>query len=304
MTTNDSSYIIHADDCDVTEPESYPSVTFCIPTLNDGETLDRSLASMRNLDYPELEILVIDGHSTDDTIEIAEEYADEILYDENNYGSACQKGFLNSESEIVGLFDGDIYFPDEGWLKDAVAYFECGEDVSTVWPKNEAPPNSGLLTELYFNHWQIIMDDRMENERGYFGGGNALFSRDAFEVIGGIDSSVHWGADFDWAKRLHQEGYRVVYLEDAIYHHTMRDWGQFYSKQFSGAETFSQKGFGLMGMTLTDVMFEQYILGFRGMISGLVRERDFSWSLFPMYIFLRSLAYGFTFIRNQLRDGK
>jgi len=302
MAKTETDYILRSSDYTPKEPSSLPSVSLCIPTLNDGETLDRSLSSMRQLDYPSLEIIVIDGHSDDETVAIAEEYADTVIFDDNNYGSACQQGFKESSGEIVGLFDGDIYFPHSSWLKNAVGYFKCGDRVSTVWPKNVAPPESGALTKLYFNHWQIIMDNRMETGRGYFGGGNALFDRNALEEIGGIDSSVHWGADFDWAKRLHESGYQVVYLEDPVQHHTMRTWNQFYSKQFSGAETFSKKGFGLMGMSIYDAMYEQYVLGSLGMARGLLSDQDPAWLLYPPYMLLRSIAYGSTFFRNILGD--
>lgn len=298
MSPDTSEYVIRSSDCDVEEIGALPTVSLCIPTLNDGDTLERSLSSMRALDYPNLEIIVIDGHSEDDTVEIAERFADKVIYDDNNYGSACQRGFQVSSGEIVGLFDGDIYFPNEGWLMKAVEYFDCGDNVSTVWPQNVAPPESGLLTHLYFDHWKLIIEHRVKNERSYFGGGNSLFLRSALEDIGGINDDIHWGADFDWAQRLYESGYQVVYFEDPVYHHTMRDWSQFYSKQFSGAETFSQRGFGLLGMDISDVLYEQYVLGLWGMIRGLFKEREISWALFPVYIVLRSLAYGYTFIRS------
>jgi glycosyltransferase involved in cell wall biosynthesis len=258
---------------------------------------------MQSQEYEDYEVVVIDGYSDDGSIEIAKRYADRVLFDEKNYGSACKLGFESTDKPIVGLFDGDIYFPHEDWLTGAVGQFGREERVSTVWPRNEAPPDANHLTKLYLEHWDLIIEDRIASGRGLYGGGNSLFERTALEEVGGIDDSIHWGADFDWSRRLEQNGYKVVYHRDPIYHHTMRNFRQFTSKQFSGASTFSDHGFDMMRLTPVDILREQFLLGGRGMIRGLVFKRKPCWILFPMYLFLRSCAYGFMFSKN-LVSGK
>ena len=51
-------------------------VSIIIPTKNNGDILEKCLASIQNLDYPKdrYEVIIVDGHSTDDTVEIAEKY--------------------------------------------------------------------------------------------------------------------------------------------------------------------------------------------------------------------------------------
>lgn len=289
-------------DAGVIDEEELPLVSICIPTYNDEDTIERCLNSFATQSFPKIEIVIVDGYSEDKTVSIARQYTDKIHQLEGPLGEARQRSVDISSGDIVALFDGDIYLPHDDWLLDGVRYFNYDETVSTIWPRNIAPPNGTLTTRLYFNHWDVIMEDRISNNRGFFGGGNSLFRRDHLEEIGGVNPDVHWGEDFDWAKRLAEAGYRVVYSRDPVYHDTMSSLVQFTKKQFTGAETFSETGFGLMGMTLANVLYEQYVLGTKGMVEGLLRERDPTWSLFPLYIALRSLAYGYTFTRSKWKD--
>lgn len=277
-----------------------PQVSFCVPTLNDAETLETTLQSVRAQSYPTIEVVVVDGGSDDGTREIAARLADTVVTDEGLLGRARQTGVENSSGEVIALFDGDVVLPHEEWLAAAVRRFDYDESVSTVWPRNVAPPDAPPLTRLYFEHWELMMERRMRTGRGYLGGGNSLFRRDHLEAVGGVSRDLHWGEDFDWAKRLAEAGYSVVYHRDPVYHDTMRSLGEFMRKQFVGAETFTDTGFGLMGLTLGDVLYEQYALGLYGMVRGLLLDREPAWLLYPPYIGTRTLAYGKALVERRL----
>ena len=277
-----------------------PKVSFAIPTLNNEETLDKCLYSIINQEYPNLEIIIVDGYSKDRTIEIAKEYTNKIYFDDGMLGSARQTGVEHSTGEILALFDSDIIIPHRKWLINAVKYFNYSNKVSTIWPMNIAPPDGSLTMRLFLNHWKVIIEDRIKKRRGLYGGGNALFLRKCIEEIGGIDRSLHWGEDFDWAQKLKDRGYQVVFIRDPLYHDTMRSLKRFARKQFTGAETFTATGFQLMNLSLSDVFYEQVVLGMKGMIKGLIVERDASWLLFPMFVFIRGAAYGYTYLMNYI----
>jgi hypothetical protein len=140
------------------------------------------------------------------------------------------------------------------------------------------------------------MEDRIKKKRGLYGGGNALFLRKCIEEIGGIDRSLHWGEDFDWAQKLKDRGYQVIFIRDPLQHDTMRSLKRFARKQFTGAKTFTATGFQLMNLSSRDVFYEQVVLGTKGMIKGLIVDRDASWLLFPMFVFIRGIAYGYTYL--------
>jgi len=284
--------------------KSLPMVSFCIPTLNNQRTLEKCLQSIVNQDYPRIEIVIVDGGSTDRTLEIAKRYTDKVFHDPGRLGSARQMSVEKSSGKVLALFDSDIIIPHTKWLVNAVNRFNYSNRVSTVMSANESPPGSSLTNRLFFNHWILIVEDRATRKHGLLGFGNSLVLRECIEGIGGINTSLHWGEDFDWARKLWIKGYQVVYTRDAIFHDTMRSLGQFARKQLIGAETFTVHGFQLMNLTPWDAFQEQFILGTKGMFRGLVRDGDRSWLLFPLYITIRVVAYCRTYMRTRMSRGE
>ncbi|WP_161569782.1 glycosyltransferase [Natronorubrum bangense] len=284
---------------DVVNPDELPAVSVCIPTYNSEETIERCLQSITKQEYSDVEIVVIDGGSNDQTTAIAQRFADEVVIDTGPLGSARQTGLERSSGELVALFDSDIYLPASGWLRRAVKYFNYDEQVSTVWPVLVPPPSSSPISKAYARHFNLILEDRIRNEVGLLGLGNALFRRDVFEEVGGIDRSVHWGEDIDWARKFRDSGYQVVYLDDPIYHDTMKTLSEFARAQREGAKSFAT-GEGFMDFPMTRLLYEQFGLGAKGFVRGMARG-DTGWAALPALLSVRALVYGFYFGRNQLQ---
>lgn len=271
--------------------DKLPLVSFCIPTKNNENTIENCLQSIVNQNYTNFEIIIIDGYSSDKTLSIAQKYTDKIFYETGKLGAARQKSIDYSEGEIIALFDSDIVIPHKNWLTNAVKFFNYDNKVSTVWPMNIALPNSPYMQRLYFNLWRLFIKNRIKSKKGLFGGGNSLFLKNSLDEIGEMDKNIHWGEDFDLAKKLKDKGYLVVYISDPLYHDTMRTFKEFFSKQFTGAKTFTDYGFGMMGLSTKDIVYEHFIIGFSAMMRGLLLERDFSWFYYPFLLFARLYAY-------------
>lgn len=276
---------------------SLPKVSFCIPTYNNEDTLKGCLQSYSMQNYPDFEIIVVDNGSTDSTVDIAEEYADIIKFDRGGIGSVRKKSIEVASGEILGLFDSDVVLPHENWLRNAVRCFEYSEAISTVWPENVAPPDAPPTTRTYFLLWHVIEENRIKTDRGPFGGGNSLFRREALEAVGGVDESLDYVEDLDWAKRLRDAGFKVVYLRDPIYHYTMLGFGRFARKQFMAADRFTRAGGEITGLPVTTIIYEQTVLGIIGMVKGLVFNRDPDWLLFLPMLVVRAIAFGYTLLR-------
>jgi glycosyltransferase involved in cell wall biosynthesis len=279
-------------------PECPPLVSFCIPTKNNATKLRDCLESIIRQEYLRIEIIVVVNGASDNSRGVAKDFTEQVYSCDGPLGRVRQFSVEKSHGDILALIDDDIVLPHRGWLSRAVNYFNYSQRVSTVWPLNLPPPKAPLTTRLYFNLWKLAMEDQVKRRRGLFGGGNALFRRDCLEAIGGINTNIHWGEDYDWAKKLKAKGYQVVYSRDAIYHNTMDSLGQFVRKQFVGARTFSTTGFQLMNLSLRDVLYQQVVLGTQRMARGLVKDKDPAWLLLPVFLASRILAYGYTYLRN------
>lgn len=279
-----------------------PLVTFVIPAYNDADILERCLNSICSQSYPALELLVVDNGSSDGSQEIAERYADRVLQVDGLLGKVRQRGFEAASGDIIGSFDSDNILPHDKWLRNAVCYFNYGDDVANVWAKNVAPPNAGPMSQVYWDLWETIVENRIQNERGIFGG-SCLLRKDAVDAVGGMATDEHWGEDFNLGKNLKDAGYSVVYIRDPIYHDT--DMGkslyQFTRKQFLGAKAFVGQGFEPMDMPLQDVLYEQFVLGTARMTKELLIEREPHWLYFPVFQAIRSAVYGYSMVNNRTK---
>jgi len=279
-----------------------PLVSFCIPTKNNDDTIESCLESIRSQNYSNVEIIIVDGNSTDKTLVIAKKFTDKIYFEGGLLGSARQKSIEMAQGSIVALLDSDIVIPHREWLFNALKFFNYSDDVCTVWPVNVAPPGSSWTTRCYFNLWKVIIEDRIKKQKSYFGGGNSLFKKSCFTTIGGINPNLHWGEDFDWSMKFKNLGYKVIFIHDPLYHNTMCTLKEFYSKQFLGANAFTKTGFQLMGLSNTDILYENFVLGFKGMVHGLVFKRDGSWLYYPIFLLIRTVAYSSMKIANIFRN--
>ena len=279
-----------------------PRVSVCIPTKNREDNLRDCLRSIAAQDYPDTEIVVVDNGSADNSVAVARQYTDKVFFCEGPLGKVRQFSIDMSTGPILALLDDDVTIPHRQWLSHAVKYFNYSDRVSTVWPRNVAPPGASRFTRLYLNFWKVTMEHRVSKGRGLCGGGNALFLRRAIDEIGGVNSSVHWGEDYDWAGKLKSRGYQVVYIKDPLWHDTMRSLREFTRKQFTGAATFAtSQGFHLIQLPLRYVFFEQVVLGTKGMMLGLFRDRDTSWLLYPAFVGARAFAFAVTYLRLRLK---
>src|SRR5665647_2784039 len=91
-----------------------PLVSFCIPTLNSEKTIDQCLKSIINQEYPNIGIVIVDGGSSDGTVEVARQYTNNVFFDQGTLGSARQTAMDHAAGEVLAIFDDDIVIPHHG----------------------------------------------------------------------------------------------------------------------------------------------------------------------------------------------
>ena len=95
---------------------NYPKITIVTPSFNQGNYLEETICSVLDQGYPNLEYIVIDGGSTDQSVEIIKKYADRLSYwvsekDKGMY-DAIQKGFARSTGDVMAWINSDDkYYP-------------------------------------------------------------------------------------------------------------------------------------------------------------------------------------------------
>lgn len=104
-----------------------PRVSFLIPTFNADKYLEKCLKSIEGLDYPKskIEVFIVDGGSTDDTISVALNHNVNVLYNVNRIAEYGKKiAFDRSSGSIIVLMDSDNVIASRDWLKRMVYPFE------------------------------------------------------------------------------------------------------------------------------------------------------------------------------------
>jgi glycosyltransferase involved in cell wall biosynthesis len=91
--------------------KQYPKISIITPSYNQGQFIEQTILSVIGQNYPNLEYIIIDGGSTDNSVEIIKKYEKYLAYwvSEKNEGHyhALQKGFEKSSGEIMGWVNSD-----------------------------------------------------------------------------------------------------------------------------------------------------------------------------------------------------
>lgn len=273
------------------------TVSFVIPTFNSERTLEASLKSFSEQTYPH-EIIIVDGGSTDKTIEIAKKYADTvILHKRDTRGKARFDGVNVSNGKILALFDSDIYLPRNDWLEKNIRLFEEGTGI--VWIINTAPPNSSRITRYFWNFWGEQIKHRIKIGKAIGQIGNSLFLKEAILDAGNFDPKLDFGDDTDMGLRIVAKGWKVKLSEDAFYHDTLDSLTHFTRKQLRDGRDVVNYGIEkVLGLSLQEALYEQFVVPLKGMVKGLA-EKEISWLLFPLLFMIRLYVYSGFYLRRK-----
>jgi len=184
-----------------------PLVSIVTPSYNQAAYLEQTLTSVLEQDYPCLEYLVVDGDSTDGSVEVIRKYADKLTWwvseKDSGQAEAINKGFFRAKGDILAwLNSDDTYLP--GTVASAVKAFQDNPDVVLVYGNMLAVDQHGQTTNLLKYH-QLGIEDLLCFE--IIGQPAVFFRREAFEKAGMLDTSYHCFLDHHLWLRLALQGH-------------------------------------------------------------------------------------------------
>jgi glycosyltransferase involved in cell wall biosynthesis len=193
--------------------EHGPRVTIVVPVLNQVDHLAEGLRSVLDQGHPDLELLVVDGGSTDGSVAILEEHADAITWwvsePDAGQSDAIAKGMARATGEVVNWLNADdVLLP--GAL-DALAAAYGQVDGPTVFVGGGA-----LLdvdgTVLFTTASHPIDRPVLPSAPPLAGGDQAAWflTRSAWELVGGVDRDLQFMMDIDLFHRCHEAGVTFV----------------------------------------------------------------------------------------------
>jgi GT2 family glycosyltransferase len=213
-----------------------PRVSVVVCAYNAERTMEECLASLRLLDYPDYEVIVVDDGSTDRTPEIAQGFPEFRLLSQENAGlsAARNAGILAATGEVVAFTDSDCAV-DPDWLTFLVDRL-CDERFAGVGGPNLPPPGDDWIAEVVARApggpTHVLLTDF---EAEHVPGCNMAFWRKHLNDVGLFDPVFRTaGDDVDICWRLQNEGYRIGYAPSALVWHRRRNTLRAYLKQQTG----------------------------------------------------------------------
>jgi glycosyltransferase involved in cell wall biosynthesis len=113
------------------DKEDKPKLTIITPSYNQAAYIGQTIESVRTQDYPDVEHIIVDGGSSDDTVEILGRYEHLIWISEKDRGQAdaLNKGLALATGDIIGWINSDDYYEKDAFKTVA----DCFSDPSTMW---------------------------------------------------------------------------------------------------------------------------------------------------------------------------
>ncbi len=196
---------------------SYPKISIVTPSYNQAQFLERTILSVLNQNYPNLEYIIIDGGSTDGSVEIIKKYEKYLAYwvseKDKGQADAINKGFLEVTGDILAWQNSDDIYLPEVFLKVAKE-FENHQETDLVFG------NIYLINK----ETRIIRDIRyvpfslccLLHEGWNITNQAAFWRKKVLENVGLLDRTLCYAMDYDWFIRLAKANKRFIFLHDFI----------------------------------------------------------------------------------------
>lgn len=303
-------------------------ISIIIPTRNNQDLLPSCLEGLRKQTYKNLEILVVDGQSTDNTLHIAQEFNAKIINNPDLLAEpAVNLGMLKAQGELSMIIAVDNIYKDPRAIEKIAACFD-DKEMYAAFPKHDSDETDNVFSHYIntftdpFNHF--VYGDAA-NARTFKKMYKTITHTDIYDVYDYKSSetkpmiafaqgfTIRRGymrpqADaFDDCKPildLIAEGKKIAYVHSvSLFHHTIRDLDHFMRKQRWATQNALQNlhyGIAYRQETLSAVQkfkkkiwplyaFSIIAPAIRGLF-GFIIDRELMWLLHPFMCFLSAYA--------------
>jgi len=188
-----------------------PRISIVTPSYNQARYLPETIESILNQGYPNLEYIIIDGGSTDGSVEIIRRYERHLAYwvseKDSGQSEAINKGIAHATGALVNWINSDdLLFPgalnriEQTWIAwpqaDLIAGAQAFCDASGRIHRISVPPCRAAFST---KHWVFPVGQQA-----------TFFTRNAYERVGGLRRDFHAIMDHDLYYRILMSGGKVI----------------------------------------------------------------------------------------------
>ena len=195
-------------------PREPPLVSIVTPSYNMAPHLPATIESVLSQDYPRIEYIVVDGGSTDGSLEILERHRDRLRWftgKDKGPSDAAHRGFLEARGEVFAWLNADdIFLP--GAVRAGVEYLAAHPDIDVVYGEAWWIDDQGAVIRRY----PTLPFDPKTLERDCFICQPAAFIRASSYKRCGLDPDVARSFDYDLWIRMAKQNFRFRSIPDYL----------------------------------------------------------------------------------------
>ena len=202
-------------------PSSLPLISIVTPSLNQGEYIERTIQSVLSQGYPQLEYIVLDGGSNDNTIDVLSKYTGQIIWKsekDNGQTQAINKGITLAKGEIITYLNADdLLTPKSLWRVGEI----FAKKPKVLWLTGRCKiinENDDEIRSIISIYKDLLLTTRNRNTllvTNYISQPATFLRRNLIEKCGLFNEQLHYVMDYEYWLRAWQIAPPLV-LKDTL----------------------------------------------------------------------------------------
>jgi glycosyltransferase involved in cell wall biosynthesis len=196
-----------------------PKLSIVTPSYNQGQFLEETILSVLNQNYDNLEYIIIDGGSTDNSVDIIKKYEDQISYwvSEADEGQthAINKGFRKATGDLVAWMNSDDIYYSGAFDSVASSYANTNGAFDVYFGDKENIDKDGKLIKRYhyppFCSWGIKYTTNMNISNQ-----SAFWRKNVLDTMGYLDETIQFAMDYEFFLRICLKGARFKKVKGIV----------------------------------------------------------------------------------------
>jgi glycosyltransferase involved in cell wall biosynthesis len=200
-------------------PIRAPRISVIIPTFNHGRFIEKTIESVLNQSFQDLEIIIVDDHSTDNTKTVVQKYLDSRVYfirhDINRGpGAARNTGIQCSAGTYIAFLDSDDEWAPEKLQLQLDLFTEGSYDLGLIYSAAEFVTNNVSII-IHCKVHDDAFKSLLEANGIVCGGSSAMIKRKCIETVGLFDESMLSSEDWDMWLRI-AKSYKIKFVDKVL----------------------------------------------------------------------------------------
>ncbi len=186
----------------------WPAISIVTPSYNQGEFIEETIRSVLLQGYPNLEYIIIDGGSSDGSVEIIKRYSGWLSYwvsePDEGQSHAINKGMSKARGRLVAWLNSDDWLEPNALRSAAIAFRQAPAGAAGVtgrcrWWREDAT-EVRLAKTIHHGLLKKTIKYGLQQP-------STFFSKEIFDLVGGVDQKLHYVMDKDLWLRIQHRGY-------------------------------------------------------------------------------------------------